>query len=167
MNNNLLIIGAGQYGHVAKEIAEAMGTYDRIEFIDDHSEIAIGTTGDLGKLSADYKSAIVALGNPELRTRFCNELKVHGYSIATLIHPRAYVSPSAQIAPGCIVEPMAVIHTECILESCVFASAGAIVNHNSIIKEVAHLDVGSIVKARSVVPVGRKLEAGEVFQTNA
>ena len=30
-NNNLLIIGAGQYGHVAKEIAESMGTFEKIE----------------------------------------------------------------------------------------------------------------------------------------
>ena len=34
-NKNLLILGAGQYGVMAKEIAEAMGAFDRIAFLDD------------------------------------------------------------------------------------------------------------------------------------
>lgn len=35
MNQNLLIIGAGIYGLVAKEIAESMGCFRRIDFVDD------------------------------------------------------------------------------------------------------------------------------------
>ena len=37
----LLILGAEQYGFVAKEIAEAMGKSTKINFLDDHSDIAI------------------------------------------------------------------------------------------------------------------------------
>ena len=32
---NLLIIGAGQYGMVAKEIAESMKCFEKIDFVDD------------------------------------------------------------------------------------------------------------------------------------
>ena len=32
---NLLIIGAGQYGVVAKEIAESMKCFEKIDFVDD------------------------------------------------------------------------------------------------------------------------------------
>lgn len=35
MNQNLLIIGAGIYGLVAKEIAESMGCFRQIDFVDD------------------------------------------------------------------------------------------------------------------------------------
>ncbi len=41
-NRHLLIIGAGQYGMVAKEIAESMGCFDRIDFVDDVSDTAVG-----------------------------------------------------------------------------------------------------------------------------
>ena len=41
-NKNLLILGAGQYGQVAKEIAEETGYFDKIAFLDDNSEQAIG-----------------------------------------------------------------------------------------------------------------------------
>ena len=34
-NNNLLIVGAGQYGLVALEIAQAMHRFDKIAFLDD------------------------------------------------------------------------------------------------------------------------------------
>ena len=35
MNKNLLILGAGQYGQVAKEIAEDIGYFEKISFLDD------------------------------------------------------------------------------------------------------------------------------------
>lgn len=38
MGNNLLIVGAGIYALVAKEIAESMGGFDKIDFIDDYEE---------------------------------------------------------------------------------------------------------------------------------
>ena len=34
-NKNLLILGAGQYGQVAKEVAETMGIFDDVAFLDD------------------------------------------------------------------------------------------------------------------------------------
>jgi hypothetical protein len=37
IKHNLLILGAGQYGMVAKEIAEATGDYTAIAFLDDNN----------------------------------------------------------------------------------------------------------------------------------
>ncbi len=36
MNKNLLIIGAGEYGQITYEIAEAMGVFKKIDFLDDN-----------------------------------------------------------------------------------------------------------------------------------
>ncbi len=47
--NRLLILGAGQYGFVAREVAEAMGCFTSIDFLDDHSDIAIGKLDDVEK----------------------------------------------------------------------------------------------------------------------
>ena len=73
MNRNLLIIGAGIYGLVAKEIAESMGCFDRIGFLDDgvrstpDGTPVIGTTKDLPALSKSYANVVVAIGNPKVR----------------------------------------------------------------------------------------------------
>ena len=43
----LLILGAGGHGKVVKEVAEATGRYEKIDFVDDHSNIAVGKVSDL------------------------------------------------------------------------------------------------------------------------
>ena len=67
---NLLIIGMGGHGYVVKEVAENMDVFDRIDFIDDHNEKAIGTIKDLKKLRSTYDTIHVSIGNLELRKKF-------------------------------------------------------------------------------------------------
>ena len=42
MTRTLLILGAGQYGSVAYEIANAMNCFEKIAFLDDNNEKALG-----------------------------------------------------------------------------------------------------------------------------
>ena len=58
MNKNLLILGAGQYGLVAREIALSMRCFEKIDFLDDKSELAIGRLEDYEKYTAGYSCAI-------------------------------------------------------------------------------------------------------------
>lgn len=69
MNKNLLIIGAGDYGQIAYEIAEAMGKFDKIDFLDDKSQLTIGKVSDIEKFAGKYSFGIVAIGNVD--TRYC------------------------------------------------------------------------------------------------
>ena len=64
---------------------------------------------DIGKMLEHYDTTIVALGNNENRKRFHEELVCHDFNILVLIHPTAFVSPDAQLAPGCIVRTHAVV----------------------------------------------------------
>ncbi len=144
---NLLILGAGQYGMVAKEIAESMRKYDHIDFLDDNNPIAVGKLGDFGKLSNDYDSAVVAIGNSDFRLKLIEELRKVGYNIPCLIHERAYVSPSAQIGMGSFIEPLAVVHTEVTIETGCIISAGVILSHNSTIHKGCHINCGFVVPA--------------------
>lgn len=162
MNKDLLILGAGQYGMVAKEIAEAMNCFQKIDFLDDVNPIAIGRLCDYDRLVKDYKHAIIAIGNAKVRLEWLKKLETAQYDIMCLIHPKAYVSPSCRIAEGCIVEPMAVINTGALLERGVIASAGCVVNHNSVVKEVCHLDCGCVIESDVIVPAMTKVHSNEV-----
>ena len=62
MNKNLLILGAGQYGLVAREIALSMRCFEKIDFLDDKSELAIGRLEDYEKYTAGYSCAITESG---------------------------------------------------------------------------------------------------------
>lgn len=162
--SNLLILGAGQYGNVAKEIAESTGLYENISFLDDRSSIAIGLMEGYGKYISEYENAVVAIGNPEIRLKFIGKLIDEGYNVPTLIHSKAYVSTTAIIGKGCFVEPMAVVHTEAAIGMGCIISAGAIVNHNSVIGDGCHIDCGAIVGARVSITDNTKVEFGQIVR---
>ena len=149
MQQKLLILGAGQYGMVAKEIAEATGDYSAIAFLDDNNPVAIGKLNEFEKYRDDYTQAIVAIGNAVLRLELLEKLEQCSYHIPVLIHPTAYVSPSADIAAGSFIEPHTVIHTKVVIGKGCIISAGTIVNHNSKIGSGCHLNCGTIVASNS------------------
>ena len=170
MNQNLLIVGAGVYALVAKEIAESMGCFGEIAFADDNAKTTpngiavIGKSTELEALSEVYGYMTVAIGNPEVRLRLLERIaQLPDCRVATLISPRAYVSPSAMIAAGSIIEPMAVLNTGCVLERGCIVSAGAAVNHCAWLGEGVHIDCNATVAGNVAVPAKTKVCSGEVF----
>lgn len=161
--HNLLILGAGEYGHVVKEIAEDSGAFDGIAFLDDSNPSAIGKFGELNRFSGEYRNAVVAVGNADLRERLIEALKSAGYEMPAIISPKAYVSKSARIGKNTVVEPFAVVHTASELANGVFLCAGAIVNHNCKIGDFCTLQCGSIVPANSVVAAKTTVDYNMVF----
>lgn len=161
--DSLLILGAGQYGQVAKEIAESMGCFIKVDFLDDNNEMAIGKIKDYEKFAIDYSHYSVAIGNADSRLKYINEIEKFGFRIATLISPKAYVSKSAQIKHGTIVEPFAVVNAYSIVGKAVLVCSGAIVNHNAIIEDACQLDCGSVVESNAVMPTKIKLGCNKVF----
>lgn len=171
MNQKLLIVGAGVYGLVAKEIAESMGCFEKISFVDDSAKETpngipvCGGFADLNTLSAEYGNVIVAIGNPDVRLNLLRRIEEQTTCrIVTLVSPHAYISPTAQIAKGSIIEPMAVVHTGCVIASGCIVSAGAVVNHCSMLCDGVHIDCNATVAGYTLVPKGTKVCSGEVFR---
>lgn len=160
---NLLILGAGQYGRVAKETADAMGCYEEIDFLDDNSPLAVGKLAEFEHFLQNYDSAFVAMGNPQLRMQWLNKLEQAGYEIPVLIHPKAYVSPSAVLGNATIVEPMAVVNSEAVIERGGLICAGCVVNHNAHVMPVCQIDCNAVVASNATVPAGTKVLSGTVF----
>lgn len=151
MKGNLLILGAGQYGAVVKEIAIDMACFKRIAFLDDCYDQDVGNPEVIGKLDElenflkVYDCAIPAVGNPEIRLAFLEHAKQSGFHIPAIISPKAYVSPTAVIEKGAIVEPMAGVHTGAFVGEASYISMGAVVNHNAIVNRGCHIDNNAVV----------------------
>ena len=158
---NLLILGAGEYGKLVYELAQEK--YDKIDFLDDNSPIAIGKLSDYEKYKDSYQNAIVAIGNSEVRLTWLSILSSIGYHIPSIISSKAYVSPSTVIEEGTIIEPMVAIHTGAKIEKGSIISAGAVINHNSIVKLGCHIDCNAVVGADAVVPESTHLAYGQVI----
>ncbi|RDW21458.1 hypothetical protein CWR48_03405 [Oceanobacillus arenosus] len=163
MNNNLLILGAGGHGRVVKETAEVLGCFNNIDFLDDNSQLAIGKCEDYKKHTKNYPYGFVAFGNNEQRMNWINSLIDVGYQVPVLIHPTAYISPSASVEIGSIVCPKAVINNNSIVKMVSIISIGALVDHDSYIGEGSHINSGAIVMANSSVERKAKLDAGMIY----
>lgn len=164
---NLLILGAGGHGKGCKEIAEATCAFEKIDFLDDRfsesSSVAVGRLDDCEGFVGDYEAAFVGIGNNNTRSEWIKKLKNLGFKLVNLVHPRAYVSPSATVGEGNVVEPMAVIKAGAKIGSGCIISAGAVIDHDCTVSDGAHIAPGVIVKNTSVVPENTKLESGTVF----
>lgn len=161
VSKRLLIIGAGGHGRVAAEVAEACGY--KVSFLDDQpGEGVVGTLSDIDAVKESYDEFFVGIGNNSKRQSLQEELEQKCLHVATLVHPTAYVSPSAMIDAGTIIEPKAIVNTKSVIGKGCIISVGAIVDHDAVIVAYVHVNAGAICKGGARVELCTKLEAGEV-----
>ena len=154
----LLIIGAGGHGKVVAEAAEACGY--SVAFLDDNPGIGVvGTFEEAGVISLQYDGTIISIGDNEKRKVLMEQLS----NPISLIHPLAYVSPSAEIGVGSIILPGAVIHTNAKIGCGCIISIGALIDHDAEIGDYCHINTGAVVSAGAKVLRGTKVTAGSTI----
>ena len=155
---SLLILGAGVYGRLVKEIAELQG-YDKIDFLDDDNLGAVGKMADLTELQDLYDGAVVAIGNPEIRGKY---LKCLHHPI-TLIHPTAVVSKSAKIGKGVVLEALTVVNSEAVVGDGCLICASAVVNHNAVVGNCCQINCNAVVASYAEVPTNTKIDYNQAW----
>ncbi len=157
---SLLIIGAGGHGQVVAECAEVCG-YEKIDFLDDNYADAVGGIDQLEEVVDKYNGVIVSIGNNEIRRELIRRVQISNTSLPVLIHPRAFVSPTATVGSGSIVLPGAVIHTNANIGIGCIISIGALIDHDAVVEDFSHINTGAIVEAGK--RAGGKVEAGVII----
>ncbi|MEG2659282.1 MAG: hypothetical protein RR978_01040 [Oscillospiraceae bacterium] len=160
--DNLLILGAGGYGRVIREAAIASGLFADIAFLDDAVDEAIGTLNEFTNFLDKYPFAYPALGNNMLRCKWLTKLENAGFKLPVIIHPRAYVSPTAVISGGTAVLANATVCANAVIGKGVIINVNAVADHDCHLYEGVHLAPGAIVKARCIVEKLAKVDSGEV-----
>lgn len=161
----LLILGSGGYGRVVEDIASQLGRYDKILFLDDAGgEEVCGACSDYPDYIDDCTEIYPAFGNNELRKQWLEKLTEVGAEIPLLIHPTAYVSPTAQVKRGTIVLPKAVVNSYTVVEQGCILNIGCIIDHNCVIGAGVHVCPGVVIKADNHIPECLKIESGTVIQ---
>ena len=151
---SLVLIGGGGHALVIAEAARLAGM-SLSGFFDDHPAALIGQgkqglvhLGSMDQLERLVGRAwILAAGGLSMRARLREELQRLGAADGgtTLVHPTAFVSPSARLGPGVFVGPLAIVHSGAIVESHAIINSGAIVEHNCIIGSNSHIAPGSVI----------------------
>lgn len=152
------ILGAGSQGRVVLEAWRAQHPGDDFVFLDDnvqlHGTVVLGAPV-VGSLSSfdGLGEIVLAIGNNLVRLDMGACLQSRGVTFGVVIHPTAFVSPSATISEGAVVLPGARVHTEAFLGKHVVVNTGAIVEHDSIIEDGVSISPGVAMGGR--VHVGR------------
>lgn len=164
---NLLIIGAGGFGKVVKELASS--SYASISFIDDNpdaDEAVVGNIADLkdrgDAFKEKYDEVAVSIGDNSLRGRLIEVLINKGFKLATIVSPLASVSPSATVGVGSVVSPFARVNANSVVGRGVILSSGAVVDHNSVVEDYVLLDSNSVVETGVTVGRGSYLSPNSV-----
>ncbi len=161
----LLILGAGGYGKTIADVARQLGVYEKIAFLDDGKtgpEI-LGSCEEYAMFAGENTDMYPAFGNNEARMDWLERLTQEDIPVPTLIHPSAYVSPSASVHSGTVVLPKAVVNTGVTVEEGCIVNIGALIDHDCILGAGTHVGPGAVIKAENKIPAGSKIEAGEVI----
>lgn len=170
----LLIIGAGGFGRSVAEAVVLAQSHDLIGFLDDRwpGLESVGDVPVLGRLNdpiglgqwrASAALAVVAIGDNLARAAACQALQAAGFKLATVVHPRAFVSPSATVAAGCLVMAGAVVGTQAKLGTGALVNAGAVLDHDVRLGRFAHLGVGACLGGGASLADGAWLRAGHAL----
>ena len=162
----LLILGAGGYGRTVADVASQLGRYAQIAFLDDGREGSdiLGSCADYARFADGNTDIYPAFGSNEFRMKWLDTLLREGISVPTLVHTRAYVSPTATLGVGTTVLPMAVVNTGAAVGKGCIINIGALVDHDSVLEDGVHLAPGAIIKAENRIPAGTKINSGEVIE---
>lgn len=164
MKQNLLILGAGAYGAMAWVVAAEMHCFEKISFLDDQNEAAIGTLSGCESFLAEYPLALVALDDSRERLKWLRRLENAGFCLAVLVSPSAYVSPSAQLMAGTVIGPEAVIQAKAVVAPGCMVCAGTVIGQGAFVEEGCELCGGSVVPPKALVPAKTKIGCGQVFR---
>lgn len=146
------VLGAGGHGAVVAEAALASGTFEPVCFLDDFAQThgtkvlglpVIGAIGTLELLPPEVTGVLLGLGNNRHRLRLLELARARGFDRPVVIHPRAYVSPSARLAGGTVVAAGAVIGTRTVIGSGCIINTGATVDHDCVLGDVVHVAPGA------------------------
>ena len=165
MGRKLLIVASKRYGDYVKEIAESMGCFEEISFVDNDREGAIGKLEDVESFYPEYNCAIAACDDGTERLEWNKKLETL-YNIPVLAHMDSTISPSSNLMPGCIVEPRAVIGCGSTIGQATIIGANVVVEPYCFIGDSCTLKSGTIVKSTSMVAMNTSTEQGSVLFTS-
>lgn len=141
------IYGAGGAGRETREIAEVSGDWTGIVFIDDSYD-----SPDMFKnirimsfkcfceeFSVSEAKVVISVGEPSTKALLYDKVKTAGYKLGNVIHPNAWISPSAALGEGIIVRLGAIIQADAVVEDNVAVFEHTNVGHDTIVHKHAQI----------------------------
>ncbi len=162
----ILIAGAGTTAKIVIDTLRAAGEYQIVGIVDGY--VVPGTTiMDIPVIAADTDEVLSYFVEQGL-TRICNSiasifdlkkredvyqrLKKAGFEMPTIVHPRAFVEPSAILGEGVFVHANAYVGSETVIGHNTFINTSAVVSHDCVIGNSVFCAPNSVIAG--IVTIG-------------
>ncbi len=162
---NIILIGAGGHGKVVAETAVACG-YDNVVFLDDQwpSQQHNGHWKVIGNPDTftEEPTQFCAIGNNAIREKIFNRFKLE--TSPTLAHPRAIISPYANISAGVLIVAGAVVNIDTFIGKGTILNTACSIDHDCTLGDFVHISPGAhlaggvTVGARSWIGIGANIK---------
>lgn len=158
----ILLIGGGGHCKSVIDIIEQEGTFEIAGIIDKPEFLGtkilqyevIGNDDDLLDFSTKYKYALITIGqihSATLRIKLFNLAKDAGFSIPTIMSPRAYVSSYATVDEGTVIMHDVVVNASASVGKNCIINTKAVIEHDVVIKDHCHISTGGVVNGSTVI----------------
>ena len=169
MGKKLLLIGGGGHCRSVLDSVLAANAYDGIGIIDPDGSPClgipvIGQDEDLPRLfSEGWTDAVItvgSIGDTGTRRRLYETAKAIGFRLPAVVDPTAVIGKDAVLGEGTFVGKRAVVNAGARTGVCVIVNTGAIVEHDCVIGDFAHISTGAILCGQVTVGNDAHIGAG-------
>jgi sugar O-acyltransferase (sialic acid O-acetyltransferase NeuD family) len=168
----ILIYGCGGHGKSVLDLLRSLNVYRVVGFIDDGvpaGEQVLGVEVLGGReVLKDYAdqgirlavNAVGGIGDLGTRRQVFQNLLESGFHFPAVVHPKAVVEPSADLASGAQVFPLAYIGSDVRLGFGVIVNTGAIVSHECLLEDLVNISPGAVLAGAVKVGEGALIGMG-------
>jgi sugar O-acyltransferase (sialic acid O-acetyltransferase NeuD family) len=168
----ILIYGGGGHGKSLIDLLRALGVYRIAGLVDDGLEagemiLGIPVLGGVGILpelrSRGVRMAVNAvggIGDVAVRIKVFQRLAEAGYACPAVVHPSAFIEPSAALSAGVQVFPHAYVGSDARVGFGTIVNTGSILSHDCILGDYANISPGAILAGAVQVGSGALIGMG-------
>jgi UDP-perosamine 4-acetyltransferase len=172
-----VLFGGGTHCHMIIDLIRHGTDYEIYGILDDKlkigskvmSALVIGGSGELQRVrDAGVAAAANCVGgvkNLLVRQDVSRVLEDAGFELPTLIHRRAIVEPTAEIAPNVQILGGAYVGSQAHIGGGVIVGTLAVVSHDTVVGEGTHISPGAMIAGQ--VKIGRSVQIGMGVAINA
>jgi sugar O-acyltransferase (sialic acid O-acetyltransferase NeuD family) len=168
----IIVYGGGGHGKSLIDLLRLLGTYHILGVVDDGIPkdtliMGLPVLGGAEALPGLHAlgvrlavNAVGGIGNLAPRITVFQKLAEAGFACPAVIHPTAFVEPSATLSPAVQIFPHAYVGSETRLGFGCIVNTGAIVSHDCVLGDLANISPGAMLAGEVQVGQGALVGMG-------